>query len=66
MIKSVETVLGTLQESETPSNECENNEPLALGLDEVQSKFEALQSSLDTSGHVRVTDEIKGQAFRGH
>ena len=67
MIKSVEAVLGTLQESETPSNEylalkveeCETNEPLALGLDEVQSKFEAttsmLQSSLDTSGHVRVT-----------
>ena len=67
MIKSVEMVLGSLQESETPSNEylalkveeCENNEPLALGLDEVQSKFEAttsmLQSSLDTSGHVRVT-----------
>ena len=67
MIKSVEIVLGSLQESETPSNEylalkveeCENNEPLALGLDEVQSKFEAttsmLQSSLDTSGHVRVT-----------
>ena len=67
MIKSVEMVLGPLQESETPSNEylalkveeCENNEPLALGLDEVQSKFEAttsmLQSSLDQRANFQRT-----------
>lgn len=52
---------------ETPSREylslkveeCENNEPCALGLDEVSSKYDAstsqLQSSLDASGHVRAT-----------
>ena len=39
--------------------ECENNEPCALGLDEVSSKYDAstsqLQSSLDASGHVPAT-----------
>ena len=66
MIKAVEQTVGKLQESETPSNEylatkveeCENNEPMALPLDEVTSKFDAttssLQSSLDASGHLRV------------
>ena len=66
MIKSVEGVLGKLQEVETPSTEylslkveeCESNEPCALGLDEVSSKYDAitsqLQSSLDASGHLRV------------
>lgn len=66
MIKAVEQTIGKLQESETPSNEylatkveeCENNEPVALPLDEVTSKFDAttssLQSSLDAGGHLRV------------
>lgn len=66
MIKSVEGVLGKLQEVETPSTEylslkveeCESNEPCALSLDEVSSKYDAstsqLQSSLDASGHLRV------------
>lgn len=66
MVRAVEAVIGKLQESETPSNEylatkleeCENNEPQALPLDEVTSKFDAttsaLQSSLDAGGHLRV------------
>ena len=66
MIKSVEGVLGKLQEVETPSTEylslkveeCESNEPCALSLDEVSSKYDTstsqLQSSLDASGHLRV------------
>ena len=66
MIKSVEGVLGKLQEVETPSTEYlslkveegESNEPCALGLDEVSSKHDTitsqLQSSLDASGHLRV------------
>eukprot|EP00435_Cladocopium_sp_Y103_P032503 s2139_g8.t1 len=39
--------------------ECESNEPQALGLDEVSSRSDtsssALQTTLDASGHVRVT-----------
>lgn len=66
MLQAVEQAIGKLQESETPSNEylatkleeCENNEPVALPLDEVTSKFDAttssLQSSLDAGGHLRV------------
>ena len=74
MLKAVEGVVGKLQEAETPSNEylalkveeTENNEPTASSLDEVTSKFEtstsALQSSLDASGHVRVTKtKLKGK-----
>ena len=46
--------------------ETENNEPTASSLDEVTSKFEtstsALQSSLDSTGHVRVTKtKLKGK-----
>lgn len=66
MVKAVEQIIGKLQESETPSNEylatkveeCENNEPIALPLDEVTSKYDtttsSLQSSLDAGGHLRV------------
>lgn len=66
MIRAVEAAYGKLQDAETPSNEylavkveeCENNEPLAAMLDEVTSKLDAttasLQSSLDSSGHIRV------------
>lgn len=61
MVKAVERAVGKLQESETPSNEylatkveeCENNEPLALPLDEVTTTS-SLQSSLDAGGHLRV------------
>ena len=67
MVKAVEVALGKLQDSEIPSNEylalkveeCEANELQALGLDEVSSRSDtsssALQTSLDSSGHVRVT-----------
>ena len=67
MVKAVEVTLGKLQDAEIPSNEylalkveeCEANEPQALGLDEVSSRSDtsssALQTSLDSSGHVRVT-----------
>lgn len=67
MVKAVEGSLGKLQDAEIPSNEylalkveeCEANEPQALGLDEVSSRSDtsssALQTSLDSSGHVRVT-----------
>ena len=74
MLKAVEGVIGKLQEAETPSNEylamkveeCENNEPTAASLDEVTSRYDtstsALQSSLDASGHVRVTKtKLKGE-----
>ena len=74
MLKAVEGVIGKLQEAETPSNEylavkveeCENNEPTASSLDEVTSRYDtsttALQSSLDASGHVRVTKpKLKGK-----
>ena len=74
MLKAVEGVIGKLQEAETPSNEylamkveeCENNEPTAASLDEVTSRYDtstsALQSSLDASGHVRVTKtKLKGK-----
>ena len=67
MVKAVEVTLGKLQDAEIPSNEylalkveeCEANEPQALELDEVSSRSDtsssALQTSLDSSGHVRVT-----------
>ena len=67
MVKAVEAVLGKLQDNEIPSNEylalkveeCEQNEPVALGLDEITSRSDtttsSLQTSLDASGHVRVT-----------
>ena len=61
MVKAVEVVLGKLQDVEIPSNEylalkveeCEANEPQALGLDEISSRADtssaALQTSLDSS-----------------
>ena len=67
MVKAVEVVFCKLQDVEIPSNEylalkveeCEANEPQALGLDEISSRADtsssALQTSLDSSGHVRVT-----------
>ena len=66
MIRAVEAAYGKLQDAEAPSNEylavkveeCENNEPLAAMLDEITSKQDTttapLQSSLDSSGHIRV------------
>ena len=66
MIKAVERVHGALGESETPSadylalkaEETELNEPTASPLDEVISKKDTsssqIQSSLDSSGHLRV------------
>ena len=68
MLRAVETAYGTIPESETPSNdyifpskaeETETNEPLASPLDEIVSKKDssnsAIQSALDSSGHIRVT-----------
>ena len=72
MIRAVENSYGRLQESEMPANEylalkleeVENGEPLASPLDEIISKQEkntaSLQTSLDASGHLRVT-KIKGK-----
>lgn len=72
MVKAVENSYGRLQESEVPSNEyialkleeVENGEPSASPLDEIVSKQEkntsSLQTSLDASGHLRVT-KIKGK-----
>lgn len=78
MLKAVEATLGKLQDSEIPSNEylalkveeCESNEPQAATLDEVTSKqdttTQSLQSSLDASGHVRVTKtKAKGKLPEG-
>ena len=67
MIRAVERIHGTLGESETPSSdylalkaeETELNEPSASPLDEIISKRDnassTIQSSVDTSGHLRVT-----------
>lgn len=67
MIKAVEGTLGTLSDTDVPSSEylalkteeCESGEIVASPLDEITSKSDratsALQTSLDTSGHVRVT-----------
>ena len=67
MLKAVEKVLGHLSDHETPSaeylalkvEECENGECTAASLDEVSSKADrntsALQTSLDSTGHVRIT-----------
>ena len=66
MLRAVETTLGTLSEHDVPSSEylalkveeCENGEVTAASLDEITSKAHkntaSLQTSLDTSGHVRV------------
>ena len=67
MIRAVEKVLGTLADNETPSSEylalkveeCENGECTAASLDEISSKADrnttSLQTSLDNTGHVRIT-----------
>ena len=67
MIRAVERIQGTLGESETPSSdylalkaeETELNEPSASPLDEIISKRDnassTIQSSVDTSGHLRVS-----------
>ena len=67
MIRAVERIHGTLGESETPSSdylalkseETELNEPSAAPLDEIISKRDTasshIQSTVDTSGHLRVT-----------
>ena len=68
MLRALETAYGSMPaESETPSNdylslkaeETETNEPIASPLDEIVSKKDssnsALQSTLDSSGHIRVT-----------
>ena len=73
MVKAIETNMGPLADHDTPSaeylalkvEECENGEISAATLDEVTSKAHkttaSLQTSLDTSGHVRVVkNKTKG------
>ena len=67
MLKAVVDTYGKLSEGETPSGdylaakaeEVEENEPTASTLDRISSKrdsqVESLQTSLDSTGHVRVT-----------
>ena len=64
MLKAVETIHGTLSDAECPSadylslkaEETEANEPTAAPLDKILSKLASLiQSSVDGSGHIRVT-----------
>ena len=67
MIRAVERIHGCLGESETPSSdylalkaeETELNEPVASPLDEIISKRDNasshIQSTVDSSGHLRVT-----------
>ena len=67
MIRAVEAVHGSLNEAEAPSqdylslkaDETETNEPVAAQLDEILSRKDspnaAIQSSVDASGHLRVT-----------
>ena len=71
MLKAVTDVYGKLNEAETPSaeylaakaEECEVNEPTACTLDRICSKrdnqVESLQTSIDATGHVRVTKTIQ-------
>eukprot|EP00435_Cladocopium_sp_Y103_P033708 s3649_g8.t1 len=73
MIKAVERVHGALSEADTPSSdylavkaeETELNEPCAAPLDEIVSKKDTstaqIQSSVDSSGHLRVT-RTKGKS----
>ena len=73
MLRAVEATVGTLAEHDTPSaeylavkvEECENGEVSASSLEEITSKAHkntsSLQTSLDTSGHVRVVkNKTKG------
>eukprot|EP00435_Cladocopium_sp_Y103_P015086 s5608_g3.t1 len=67
MIRAIEKVHGSLSESETPSadylalksEETELNEPTAAPLDEILSRRDTsnaqIQSTVDSSGHLRVT-----------
>ena len=67
MMKAVEALYGVIPDSEAPSadylsqksEETETNEPIASPLDEVVSRKESttssIQSSIDSSGHLRVT-----------
>ena len=71
MLRAVTTTYGKLNEGETPSSEylstkmdeCEANEPTASSLDKISSKkdnqVESLQSTVDASGHVRVTKTMQ-------
>ena len=71
MLRAVTTMYGKLNEGETPSSEylstkmdeCEANEPTASSLDKISSKrdnqVESLQSTVDASGHVRVTKTMQ-------
>ena len=70
MVKAVVDTYGKLSEGETPSGEylaakveeVEENEPSASTLDRISSKrdsqVESLQTSLDATGHVRVTKTL--------
>ena len=73
MLRAVEATVGTLAEHDAPSaeylavkvEECENGEVSASSLEEITSKAHkntsSLQTSLDTSGHVRVVkNKTKG------
>ena len=77
MLRAVETAVGQLSDQDTPSaeylalkvEECENGEILASSLDEITSKAHkttaSLQTSLDTSGHVRVVkNKNEGQSSK--
>ena len=67
MMKAVEALYGVISDAEAPSadylsqksKETETNEPIASPLDEVVSRKESttssIQSSIDSSGHLRVT-----------
>ncbi|CAE7196495.1 unnamed protein product [Symbiodinium sp. CCMP2592] len=71
ILKAVTDAYGKMNESETPSaeylatkaEECESNEPLASSLDRISSKkdsqVESLQTSIDPTGHVRVTKTMQ-------
>ena len=71
MLKAVTDAYGKINEGETPSaeylatkaEECESNEPLASPLDRISSKkdsqVESLQTSIDPTGHVRVTKTMQ-------
>ena len=71
MLKAVSDAYGKINEGETPSaeylatkaEECESNEPIASSLDRISSKkdsqVDSLQTSLDPTGHVRVTKTLQ-------
>ena len=71
MLRAVTTTYGKLNEGETPSSEylstkmdeCEANEPTASSLDKISSKkgnqVESLRSTVDASGHVRITKTMQ-------